>query len=990
MHTALCTNKGLIMKVFTKTAKLFRMNYSHFRAAAVKPLFFAFLAGNLFFLNCEDSNRDDSAGNGGGGPESTSFSLTASGSDITGDSITMPAGSQKSFTVSLSKTGPRQMQSASLSFFATTNSQNPALENSIAFPGEIKITENNLSDMHAVTIMHTGTTSGDLTVNIIFSVTLAGEVSPTEYTDSVQVTVESSLLPANIILDSAFLSFPFIQIDSGTILSKREQKNYQVKLDKQPSGNVTIEANGPNGVTVLPAALTFTPADWDTYQSFTVTAADSVYSAGNLEITHTASNASAAEFRGVTFPSIGIQISTSQFDPVDPLDYVDTLITTGAEIPTTTTAGIPIRTNNYVGAHYPFGMSFFTPLNAVNVYRDGYSWGDGDRWTNYLSRQHRIKGFALTDVPGPPCDLGGDFPLMLHLGDKKDKYLYSTDKYNRPSNTLLPLYIKGNEPVDSVKGTGSDENSRYNTNSVKGEPGYYEVTFSNELRARLTVGKRTGMAEFHLPNTAAASKATLFFTTASRMSRYVTSLESGRATTGTAKSIRGMIHNKGFCWDDKSAHRIYMVGVFQEQPISTRPAILTRGSPSPSNAGRSGGNHYKQAAYVFNKPGSGVIRVKYGLSYVSHAGAWGNLQAEISDWNFDKLKTETQTAWRNILNKVKVQVPDPNVREDDLTIFYSAAYRALSSPHTFSDADGRYIGFNNTIYNTERLAGGRRRIQYQYYAGWNTYRSQMQLVSLFDKEISGDMIQSLINNANQANCQADSDAGVRGVPSSADPTPGFPDYGGCTGGGFTRWGVANDDSNIYDGQPGVMIAANALAFGVTDFNADSAFDIMVRSSQSIRTGNKESGKGDTRAYTFLDLYAEQTRSNSLELATAYFSKAVFARRLAKFKTDSVFADKYSFDSSQLTREGTVYESQGSTFFSDNVKHFRLYQGDSNGTPPTDGTANVEHKYQEGNVNQYTWMYPMNMAGPIQSPLTRIFNWDGADGTLAAAVTRAVT
>ena len=1222
------------MKIFTKITKLFRMNYSPFRAAAMKRLFFAFLAGNLFFLNCGDSGGGE-PGNGGGDPEPTSFSLTVSGSDITGDSIAIPSGSQKgftvnliktgpgqinsaslsftkttdpknqaledsvtlsvtepigitdsnlsgphtvtithtgteagvltinvvlevtltdgvqldyeksiqvtvraadytsfsvmppedsitmstgtqeSFTVSLSKDGPKQIQSASLSFSKTTNpknqdledsvtlsvtepigitnsnlsgphavivthagtetgdltvnitfsvtldgeaaaveytdsvqvtveppttfntlasveglvlqtvsskdftvmlskvggsrqiqqpsslrfsvsSQTPALESSITLPQAITITESNLSDMHAVTVRHTGTETGDLTINITFSVTLVGETTPLEYTGSVQITV-SDVPPGNILLDSTSISFSFIQVDSNTILSKGEQRSYQIKLDKEPVRNVTVEANAPDGVTVLPASLAFTPANWDTYQNVTVTAADSVANAGNLEIIHMATNDSAVEFRVLSFSKIDIQVSTSQFDPVDPLKYVDTLITTGRTI-RPTEAGLVgnLRTNNYVGAHYPFGMSLFTPMNSVNSARDGDSGGKGDRWTNYDDRQHRIKGFALTDIPGPGCDLGGDFPLMLYLGDKKGKSLFSTDIDDAavPDDTLLPLYIKGNEPGDSTKGKVTDIKEDYIRSSVEGKAGYYEVTFSNELTAKLTVGKRTGMAEFHLPNTEAASKATLFFTTASRMSRYETSLEKGQSTTNLAQSVRGMIHNKGFCWNEKSAHKIYMVGVFQQEPESLEPTILTRGSKNNiSTRDNSSGNHYVQVAYVFNKPDSGVIRVKYGLSYISYAGAWANLDDEMSGWDFEVLKGKAQTAWKNILNKVKVQVPDRVARKDDLTIFYSAVYRALSSPHIFSDVDGRYRGFNNTIYHTERLADGRRRIQYQYYSGWDTYRSQMQLVSLFDREVSGDMMQSLINNANQADCQPYSDAGVRGVASFENPTPESPDYGGCSGGAFTRWGVANDDSNIMDGQPGAIMVANALAFGVTDFNADSAFDIMVRSSREphAQSSNIETKKSDKAKYTFLDLNGEKTRSNSLELASAYFSKAVFARRLTKFKADSAFAQKYSsFDTTQLTKAERVYGSKAITFFSDNVKHFHLYQGDTNDSPPTDGTTTVLEKYQEGNVKQYTWMYPMNMAGPTQSPLARVFNWDGAEGTLAAALTKAVT
>ena len=895
----------------------------------------------------------------------TTFSTAASL-----ESITVYIGSSRDFTVALSKiSGSKQIESGTLSFSKT--SQDQTLADSITLPGTITITESNLSDMHAVTVAHTGTLTGDLSVNITFSVTLAGETILSEYTDTVQITVHDAP-PGNILLDSTSISFSFVEIDSNTVIGKREQRSYQVKFDKIPTGNVTVEANAPAGITVLPPTLAFTPTDWDTYQTFTVTAADSVANAGNLEITHMATADSAEEFTRGTHMDIGVRVTKTLFDPVDPIDYVNTLVATGISIPTPNQIPGNERTNNHVGAHHPFGMSFFTPLNSVNAYRDGDSRdGSAARWTNYPFRQHRIKGFAMTDTSGPGCDLNGDFPLMLHLGDKKDKYLYSTEKNNRPNDTLLPLYIKGNEPNDNVKGKRDDINEDYNTTNVTGEAGYYEVTFSNELTAKLTVGKRTGMAEFHLPNTSDAAKATLFFTTASRMDRWSSSIESGRSTTLLAKSVRAKIHNEGFCSDNLSSYKIYMVAVFQQAPLSTTPAYLYRTSKA-----------YSQAAYVFNRPDSKVIRVKYGLSYISHAGAWTNLQREIPAWSFTDLKTETQTAWRNILKKVQVQVPVLADRKDDLTIFYSAMYRALATPTIFSDVDGRYRGFNESIYETEQVSG-RRRIQYQYFSGWDTYRSQMQLVSLVDREISGDMVKSLINNANQAGCAQGTDLG---------------DLGGCSGGGFTRWGVANDDSGIMAGEPGAIMAANALALGVTNFPMQEAFAAMIRGSKKARSDNKVIDIQDAQ-YTNSNHEGKKNYSNALELASAYFSKAVFTKRLEKFTTDAAFSARYSLDSSQMTElaqaadETDTYSAWSPTFFSDNVKNFQLFHRDTV-SGVTDGTTRITvttKLYQEGTEKQYRWMYPMNIAGTgqgTQSVLQRSFNglFDGSYLSDTGAIT----
>ena len=127
-------------------------------------------------------------------------------------------------------------------------------------------------------------------------------------------------------------------------------------------------------------------------------------------------------------------------------------------------------------------------------------------------------------------------------------------------------------------------------------------------------------------------------------------------------------------------------------------------------------------------------------------GAYNNLSAEIVDWDFDKLKTSTRRGWNDILGRIRIY--DTEVSIENKEVFYTSLYRALLYPNTFSDQDNKYIGFNDSIYTTDTVKGSeRRRKQYQYFSGWDTYRSQMQLVTLIGLHISSDMAQSLINNS---------------------------------------------------------------------------------------------------------------------------------------------------------------------------------------------------------------------------------------------------
>ena len=622
---------------------------------------------------------------------------------------------------------------------------------------------------------------------------------------------------------------------------------------------------------------------------------------------------------------------------IDPLKYVNTLIATGTTIRVSGSAiGGNNETNNPEGAHYPFGMTTFTPLNSINTYDDGDSqWGAEDRWTHYASRKHRVKAFAVTDLNGPGCDAAGDFPMMMHPGKIKNKSIYF-------SSSVLPLYIKGTNVSSSDKGKRSDSSGVYPTSNVVGEAGYYKVIFENDMTAELTTSKRSGIAKFTFP--ASIDSATLFFTTASRMTRSSTSFTASSALSGSAntKAIQAKITNKGFCADNASAYTIYMYAEFDKNSLSTTPTSKTES------------HQYRQLGYEFDLTKVGrTIHVKYGISYVNAQGAYNNLASEIPDFNFDTVKENTQAAWRNLLSRVQVYTSDESSLSDKLTLFYSGLYRSLHSPGIFSDVDCKYIGFNNSIYTIPSTTKDEKttcnRTQYQNFSGWDTYRSQSQLIALIDKKIAADMAQSLVNNSKQANCDKGKDV----------------DQGNCSGGSFTRWGLANDDAGTMAGEPGAIIVANTLAFGATDFKLDEALAAMSRGQSGNRSDNSQIGSTSYNPYKNHE--QKRIRSSELELASAYFAKAAFAKRLAKIKSDSDFAQRYQILASGLSGMESGYNTKATGFFTDNQNKLRISTGE------TVGGVSATNSWQEGNEHQYKWMYPPNVAKGSLSIVGKYFS-----------------
>ena len=122
-----------------------------------------------------------------------------------------------------------------------------------------------------------------------------------------------------------------------------------------------------------------------------------------------------------------------------------------------------------------------------------------------------------------------------------------------------------------------------------------------------------------------------------------------------------------------------------------------------------------------------TVTVRVGTSFTSLEAARKNLQAEIPDFDFDKIKTKDEAIWNQALGKMTAQGSQENK-----TLFYSALYRSKLSPRLFSDVGGSYPSFAGGA--PIRQTGGQ-----DYYCDfslWDTFRSAMPLHILLEPEES--------------------------------------------------------------------------------------------------------------------------------------------------------------------------------------------------------------------------------------------------------------
>lgn len=144
----------------------------------------------------------------------------------------------------------------------------------------------------------------------------------------------------------------------------------------------------------------------------------------------------------------------------------------------------------------------------------------------------------------------------------------------------------------------------------------------------------------------------------------------------------------------------------------------------------------------FNTDKGDKIEVKAASSFTSMDGAYNNFDREIEGYRFDEIRKISSEIWNQRLGLIKVE----GGNRDDISKFYGSLYRCSLLPRVISDVDGKYPKFSSgdVIMVTENGAE-----QYGDFSMWDTYRALHPLLTLLTPHKTGEMMQSLVNDAEQ-------------------------------------------------------------------------------------------------------------------------------------------------------------------------------------------------------------------------------------------------
>ena len=248
-------------------------------------------------------------------------------------------------------------------------------------------------------------------------------------------------------------------------------------------------------------------------------------------------------------------------------------------------------------------------------------------------------------------------------------------------------------------------------------------------------------------------------------------------------------------------------------------------------------------AFVKLRPKGRPIIVKVGTSFISIDWARRNLEAEIPDFDFERVKKETQRKWEEVLSKVEVEGT-----EEQKTMFYTALYHCYLLPRIFNEAEGRYRSpFDGQVHKGP---------YYEDFSLWDTYRNLHPLLVLLEPQRNAEMIQALVRMYEE-------------------------------GGWMPKWPNPRY-TNVMIGTHADSVIADAFVKGIREFDAEKAYEAMLKNAEQpgyeTIAGFYEARRGiefyKRIGYVPADRVGEAT-SRTLEFAYNDFCVAQMAKALGR-------------------------------------------------------------------------------------------------------------
>ena len=525
------------------------------------------------------------------------------------------------------------------------------------------------------------------------------------------------------------------------------------------------------------------------------------------------------------------------------IEYVDPFIGTGG------------HGHTYPGATLPFGMMQLSPDTGI----EGWDWCSG-----YHYSDNSIMGFSHTHLSGTGAADLADILFMPTVGDLNFS----------PGSKLKP---------------GEGYRSRFKHENEIASPGYYSVYLDDyKVKAELTVSLRAGLHKYTFPK--------------SYGSNIIIDLQHGLDSDREAyikfvsyNRIEGMRKSHGWAKE----HSIYFVAEFSK-PI-TQFGTVTNDVLKDGSREASGRNIKAYLRFITNEGEAILIRV--GISAVSIKGARKNLEKEIPNFDFEKIKARAEEIWEKELNRIQVE----SKSEDLKKIFYTALYHSLINPNLFTDVDKKYYGMDRKIHTAKDYD------HYTVFSLWDTFRAEHPLFTIIDQKRAGDFVKSILAKYKD-------------------------------GGLLPVWELDGNETWCMIGYHSVPVIFDAYMKGLRGFNAKEALEAMRVSAERDQNGQKLYRE---RGFIPADKENESV-SKTLEYCYDDWCIAQLAKEIGAKE-----------DYKKYNQRSLFYQN----LFDRTTGFMRGKMSDGSWITPFEPKA-VTQQYTEANAWQYSFFVPHDLKGLI--------------------------
>ncbi|WP_062267619.1 GH92 family glycosyl hydrolase [Endozoicomonas arenosclerae] len=423
--------------------------------------------------------------------------------------------------------------------------------------------------------------------------------------------------------------------------------------------------------------------------------------------------------------------STVSNETTDLLQYVNPFIGTGGS------------GHTFPGAVAPQGMVQLSPDTTLTGWDSASGYHDNGKRKKNIP----VYGFSHTHLSGTGVTDLGDI-LVLPYSDGEQSEQATFDKSNESASA-----------------------------------GYYQVTFNeSDIKAELTTSKRVGFHRYTFPEGRPRNiKLDLGHT--------LDPERNGSITNEIEIIDEYTIRGRRLSGDWVKNQDIYFYAKFSAPIKDSR--ILASTSEFEAPEGKIEGQYIQ--SYLEFEPGTEPLEVKLAISPVSTEGAQKNLEAEVPDWDFTAVKTQTENEWREELSAIDIQ----GGSEVEKTNFYTAMYHSQMAPMIYQDVDGQY----RAMYGGEeqRIETAEEDLpNYSIYSMWDTFRAVHPLQTIIYPERAEQYANDLIRKQQH-------------------------------GGLLPKWEAHSSYTGTMIGYPAVIIIADAINKGL-DVDPNAALEAALTST----------------------------------------------------------------------------------------------------------------------------------------------------------------